>query len=164
MSDLSCARILYRQAQVDFQSLVAFRKTNHVGPLLSQPKALVVDDDVQIRTLISTILRRERYDVDQAEDGAVAISKLGDNGYDIVLLDLMMPKVDGLGVIAYLEKNQPQAMSHVVVMTAFTRSAVERIGFACPILAKPFDLDRLMSLVRERSTATPPARQPELRG
>lgn len=122
------------------------------GSPVPTPKALVVDDDPGIRNLISTVLRREHFDVDQAEDGSEAIERFRtDTAYDVILVDLMMPKVDGLGVIAYLEKNVPQAMSHVVVMTAFTRSAVERIGFACPILAKPFDLQSLLDLVREKS-------------
>jgi CheY-like chemotaxis protein len=115
-------------------------------------KALIVDDDANIRNLISVVLKREHYDVEQAEDGSEAIDKIAtDSGFDIILVDLMMPKVDGLGVIAYLEKNRPETLRHVVVMTAFTRSAVERVGFACPILAKPFDLENLLTVVRERS-------------
>jgi CheY-like chemotaxis protein len=119
---------------------------------LPNPRALIVDDDANIRNLISAILRREHFEVEQAEDGSEAIDRIGkDSAFDIILVDLMMPKIDGLGVIAHLEKHHPETLSHVVVMTAFTRSAVERVGFACPILAKPFDLENLLALVRERS-------------
>jgi two-component system response regulator PilR (NtrC family) len=118
---------------------------------VTQPRALVVDDDVAIRTLISTILKRENFLVDTASDGSEAIETLShDHGYDVVLLDLMMPRVDGAGVVAYLQKNDPQMAARVVLMTAFTRSAVARLGFACPILPKPFDLESLVTVARER--------------
>ena len=119
---------------------------------MAKPRALIVDDDANIRSLISTILSRESYDVAQAEDGEEAIGLLRDGfAFDVIVLDLMMPKTDGLGVVAYLEENLPQAMQHVVLMTAFAKSARERLGFICPILPKPFDLDNLVLLVRERT-------------
>lgn len=123
---------------------------------MSQPRALVVDDDASIRQLISTVLKRENYLVETATDGYEAIEKFeGDHGYDLVLLDLMMPRVDGAGVVAYLQSHHPEAVRSVVLMTAFTRSAVARLGFTCPILPKPFDLENLVTVAREKAAVRP---------
>lgn len=120
----------------------------------SKPRALVVDDDPGVRTLVSTILQRENFAVDTAADGSEAIEKLAeDSGYDVVLLDLMMPKVDGVSVYTYLQAHEPAAARRVVVMTAYPRTAVQRLGFACPIVSKPFELAHLLEVVRERSAA-----------
>ena len=62
-------------------------------------KVLVVDDDDAIRTMVERVLKREQYDVESARDGYEAIEKLNRNDYATVLLDLMMPRVDGHGVL-----------------------------------------------------------------
>lgn len=67
-------------------------------------KILVVDDDLYIRELYVEILKDEQYDVDSAVNGEDAISKLSNGGYDLILLDIMMPKMDGLGVMDTLNK------------------------------------------------------------
>ena len=119
-----------------------------------QARVLVVDDDPGVRTLVSTILQRANCDVSTAADGSEAIEKLReDEGFDLILLDLMMPKVDGLGVYAHLRAHQPKVAERVVVMTAFPTAAVQRIGFSAPILPKPFDIQNLLEIVKSHSTA-----------
>jgi CheY-like chemotaxis protein len=118
---------------------------------VAQPQALVVDDDTGIRNLVEAILNRSGFDVDAAVDGEDAIEKLASGrAVDLILLDLMMPRVDGYGVVAWINAHRPELASRVVVMTAFSRSAIDRLGFACPILAKPFDLQELVTVARER--------------
>lgn len=120
----------------------------------SQPQdrgILVVDDDDAIRAMVTRVLRRERFEVDTARDGFEAIEKLSANDYGTVLLDLMMPRVDGHGVLRYLETNLAGRAPAVILMTANLHSA-ERTSHAGPVvkvMPKPFDVLELVSEVRE---------------
>ena len=112
-------------------------------------KILVVDDDDAIRNMVERVLRREQFEVESARDGFEAIEKLSRNDYATVLLDLMMPRVDGLGVLRFMETEQKPA--RVIVMTASTNHAQESVA-ATPVfrvLPKPFDIHELVSHIRE---------------
>ena len=115
--------------------------------LAVERKALVVDDDDGIRLLVCKILEREHYDVDRARDGAEAIEKLKHNDYTLVLLDLMMPRVDGYGVLRFLKDARPQKLSRVIVMTALKPHDVEEP--VATVLAKPFDVEVLIEHARK---------------
>lgn len=114
-------------------------------------KILVVDDDDAIRMMVERVLRREQYDVESARDGFEAIEKLTRNDYGTVLLDLMMPRVDGHGVLRFLETERQDAAPRVIVMTANVQSASETAS-AKPVfrvLSKPFDIRDLVTHVNE---------------
>ncbi len=114
-------------------------------------KILVVDDDDAIRNMVERVLRREHFEVESARDGFEAIEKLTQNDYATVLLDLMMPRVDGLGVLRFLETARRTEPPRVIVMTANLQSADETKQ-AMPVfrvLPKPFDIHQLVSHVRE---------------
>lgn len=113
---------------------------------------LVVDDDDAIRTLVERVLRREKFQVECARDGYEAIEKLAHKDYGTVLLDLMMPRVDGLGVLRFLESERPQDTApSVIVMTANLHGAAEAANAkaTAAVLAKPFDIQQLISQVRD---------------
>lgn len=117
----------------------------------SKKRILVVDDDDAIRAMVERVLRREQFDVESARDGFEAIQKLSENDYATILLDLMMPRVDGHGVIRFLENEQNTAKPRVIVMTANLQGASETAS-AKPVfrvLPKPFDIAQLISHVRE---------------
>jgi CheY-like chemotaxis protein len=115
-----------------------------------QLRALVVDDDVAIRVLVSRVLERRGFSVDAARDGAEGIEKLSSAAYSVVVLDLMMPRVDGAGVMKYLATYHPAQLPAVIVMTAFGASALERISPApAHFLEKPFDVETLVKEVDE---------------
>jgi CheY-like chemotaxis protein len=113
-------------------------------------RALVVDDDAGIRILVSRILARHGFTVDVARDGAEAIEKLLQHDYDVIALDLMMPRIDGIGVVRYLVEHQPQNVANVIVMTAFGASALAKV---CPpvvrFIEKPFDIEALLTEAKE---------------
>ena len=113
-------------------------------------RILVVDDDDAIRSMVERILRRERFAVESARDGFEAIEKLARNDYGTVLLDLMMPRVDGRGVLRYLQTERDAPPPNVIVMTADIHGAVE--AAAAPavvcVLPKPFDIGQLIEHVR----------------
>ncbi|HKO59140.1 MAG TPA: response regulator [Thermoanaerobaculia bacterium] len=124
----------------------------------AKEKILVVDDDDAIRQMVERVLRREKFHVDSARDGHEAIEKLSRNDYGTVLLDLMMPRVDGLGVLRYLETERPAPRPWVIVMTANLQVATEAAE-AKPIfrvLSKPFDIRQLVDHVKECATADCP--------
>ena len=74
--------------------------------MVAPRKILVVDDDDAIRSMVERVLKREKFQVESARDGHEAIEKLAQNDYGTVLLDLMMPRVDGHGVLRYLEEER----------------------------------------------------------
>lgn len=116
-----------------------------------EKKILVVDDDDAIRSMVERVLRRERFEVETARDGHEAIEKLSRNDYGTVLLDLMMPRVDGLGVIRFLEEQKlPTFEQKVIVMTAnlpvATEAAKAKPTFA--VMSKPFELRQLIENVK----------------
>ena len=120
---------------------------------------LIVDDDDAIRSMVERVLRREQYEVESARDGFEAIEKLTRNDYGTVLLDLMMPRVDGHGVLRFLETERPEPFPRVIVMTANMHGATGAVD-AKPvfrILSKPFDIHQLLSHVRDCHDVESPA-------
>lgn len=84
---------------------------------MAQEKILIIDDDSQIRILLSERLRFHQYRVITAEDGQDGLDKFKREGADLVLLDLMMPKLDGIETLNRLKKEEPEVI--VIMMTAF---------------------------------------------
>lgn len=81
-----------------------------------QKKILVVDDDMYIRELYEEVLKDEGYFVETAEDGEKGLVKLQGGGYDVVLLDVMMPKIDGIGVLTELAQNPPTTPNGAIML------------------------------------------------
>lgn len=79
-------------------------------------KIIVIDDDLYIRELYVEILKTEGYLVDSATNGEEAYEKLKLGGYDLVLLDIMMPKMDGLGIMDALGKNPPPVKNGPIIL------------------------------------------------
>ena len=79
-------------------------------------KVLVVDDDLYIRELYEEVLKDEGFTVDAAVDGEEGLKKLREGGYDLVLLDVMMPKLDGLGVLDGLKKEPPKVKNGPIIL------------------------------------------------
>ncbi len=117
-------------------------------------RILVVDDDEAIRTMVERVLRHEDFDVDCARDGFEAIEKLSRNDYATVVLDLAMPRADGIDVLRFLEREKPQVERKVIVMTA-NLPVLEALEAkrVTSVLAKPFDIRRLVEQVRDQSAA-----------
>jgi diguanylate cyclase (GGDEF)-like protein len=112
---------------------------------------LVVDDDAAIRILVQKMLERARFTVDTARDGMEAFSKIRENHYVAVFLDIMMPRLDGFGVIDYLKRETPDLLRNVVVMTAISPAALQRVAAepVARILPKPFDVAQVIASANE---------------
>src|SRR3989338_11661115 len=81
-----------------------------------QKRILIIEDDVYIRDLYAEILGEAGYDVDTAVDGEEGLVKAKTGGYHLILLDVMMPKLDGLGVLQGLQQNPPQNPNGPVIL------------------------------------------------
>lgn len=81
-------------------------------------RALICEDDPAIRSLVTTVVRREGFDVGVAADGAEGIEMMKSGAYDLVILDLMTPRVDGYAVLDFLKNRRRANLSHVIIMTA----------------------------------------------
>ena len=90
------------------------------------PKILVVDDEAEVRNVVATILKQAGYDVVEAEHGLIGYSKAQSENPDLVLLDLMMPVVDGFEVLRRLKKNPSTWSIPVIILTAKIDAASER--------------------------------------
>lgn len=80
-------------------------------------KIIVVEDEQYLRELYVQILKQEGYDVDSAEDGEQAFEKLSKNQYDLVLLDVILPKMDGLQILEKLSKINGGKFGNTVLLT-----------------------------------------------
>lgn len=119
----------------------------HAG---NEARVLIADDDQSIRQLVCTIVQREGLQVDCVADGAEAIEKLRDHEYAVILLDLMMPHVDGFGVIAHLKENPPSHKPVILVISAYADQRFQQVdpNVVAGVLRKPFEVADLGSLVR----------------
>ncbi len=122
---------------------------------MSDPKALVVDDDEPIRTLLTRIVEHEGFMVETAKDGREAISRIDANGYDVILLDLMMPRVDGYQVLDHLRDEHPDLIPCTIVATAVPERDLRRqsISGVFKVHSKPFDIARLVADIHRCATA-----------
>ena len=112
-------------------------------------RVLVVDDDPEVRRILSTILEAQGLIVDVAADGNGALSLLREQTYAVILLDLMMPGLDGFGVLAAMKTESIPAPPVVLVLTAADRHSVERLDpqRIHGVVRKPFDPPELAALV-----------------
>jgi DNA-binding response OmpR family regulator len=111
---------------------------------------LIVEDDPAIRRLVRMVLEREGYVVEIAADGVEAVLKLGLVDYDVIILDLMMPKLDGFAFISTMQANDPERVKRIIVTSAASPAIIrERMkGVPFAILPKPFDITDLLTRVR----------------
>lgn len=82
---------------------------------MDQQRILVVEDDLFLRELYSDILTQEGYKVESAQDGEEALGKIKVGGYDLILLDIIMPKMDGLEVMRQIQTTPPQNPNKCVI-------------------------------------------------
>jgi DNA-binding response OmpR family regulator len=112
--------------------------------------ALVCEDDAAIREMIRTVLERDGFAVEAICDGDTAVVRIRDGGFDLVVLDLMIPGMSGFDVLEHFQSTEPSRLKRVLITTAVPMSMVSRVPTGvCHILPKPFDIDKLLALARE---------------
>jgi signal transduction histidine kinase len=118
---------------------------------MDSPKAkiLVVDDEPNVLITVQAILESEGYDVDAIADAELALEAIRAHQYDLVLTDLKMPKVDGLGILAEVRKSAPNTVCIMMTGYASVDSALEAVQLgAYEYLLKPTEVADLKLAVR----------------
>jgi len=117
------------------------------------PRILVIDDDPQLRTLLSRYFGRRGYDVLEAADGSAGLAAFREQGADVIITDLIMPGKEGMETIMELRQEYPDAK--IIAISGGGRVAPEGylqlakgIG-ATRVFSKPFELEQLKAAVDE---------------
>lgn len=116
-------------------------------PSASGPAVLVVDDDQALRGLFTTLLCRKGFSVDCVADGRAAWEQLSRNPYSVILLDLMMPEVNGFELLEKVRRDSPSLLSRIIILTGASHRALESFDTSrvWGLIRKPFDIDDLLS-------------------
>jgi DNA-binding NtrC family response regulator len=131
----------------------AERRFTPIGDLMTNPATkrstiLVVDDEDALRTVLSGELANEGYDVKAAADGDEAIGEVEKTPFDLVLLDIKMPRMNGFEVLKFIKEKH--AKTKVVMLTGFAdlKNAIEskKLG-ADDFVSKPYDLVDLLTTI-----------------
>ncbi len=125
-------------------------------------KLLLVEDNAQLNKALTTLLRRNSFLVDSASDGEEALLCLRQYQYDVIILDIMLPKIDGLEVLKRARKNGIQ--TPIILLTAKSTIEDKITGLdlgADDYLPKPFHTDELLARVRALSRRKAQAYQEE---
>ncbi|RJP46361.1 MAG: response regulator [Desulfobacteraceae bacterium] len=114
------------------------------------PRLMVVDDEEKVRKYLSRLLKNRGFQVETAADGATALTMIKENDFDVVLLDVLMPGMDGIAVLKEIKKLKP--LTEVIMLTgnASVETGIEgmRLG-AFDYLLKPVDLENLYLCLKE---------------
>jgi len=113
-------------------------------------RILVVDDEPMIRSLLRRKMEQEGHEVVEAADGRKAIRCLQESEFDLVIADILMPEQDGLEVIMYLQREQPDVK--IIAVTGLGNqlylACAEKLG-AARVFSKPFELSEVAAAAGE---------------
>ncbi len=133
---------------------------------MNQKRVLIVDDEASMRFLLSKLLKRAGYETATAADGPSAIASASSGAFDAIVLDVVMPGMDGFEVCRRLQADPRTAGVPVVFLSASSNGEFRRRAFsvgAADFLAKPYQIellpDYLEAILRRGETATPVAGQ-----
>ena len=110
-------------------------------------RALIVEDDPAIRRLVEKLLTRKQMDIDIAHDGRTAVEKLRQHHYSVLILDLMVPELNGFEVIEFLKRENLRIP--VAVVSAVSQQALSKLDLDVVklVISKPFDVDEFTKSV-----------------
>ncbi len=108
-----------------------------------QCRALIVEDDPGIRRLVEKVLQRNGIEIDTAHDGKVAIDKIRNSRYSVIVLDLMLPGANGYQIIEYIKRSGTG--TPVAVVSAVSQQALSKLDpdVVKLVISKPFDVNEL---------------------
>jgi len=119
---------------------------------MATPRVLIVEDEEPLRTLLVQAYNNERFTVASANDGIDCMNQVGSFRPDIIIMDLMMPKLDGMDTTRLIRRNRSYADTIVIALSARTdqetRGRIRDAG-ANLFMRKPFVIAKLIGRVRE---------------
>ena len=117
---------------------------------MERKRLLVVDDDRMTRMLIPALLAERHWDIQQASDGSEAIERVASRDYDVIVLDLLMPNVNGFEVIEHLRQRHPALLPKTIVLSGLAgqkQAAEIREDEIFKIMRKPFRMRDLVNVI-----------------
>jgi CheY-like chemotaxis protein len=115
--------------------------------------ALVVDDDEPDRRLVAELLTEEGFSVTEARTGREAIDLLRKRRFSAMVLDILMPVIDGFDVMKFLRRDNPATLGRTVVVSRVDLRDLKAFFPSCRVLQKPPDRETLRGIVREIRTS-----------
>ncbi len=117
-------------------------------------KILIIEDDIYIRDVYEEILTKAGYDIITAVDGQEGVVKAQEGGYSLILLDVMMPKLDGLGVLRELKESPPKKTNgHIILLTNLAHNTIideaKKLGAFSYFIKSDLNPDELVQKVKE---------------
>ncbi|HEX6084315.1 MAG TPA: response regulator [Thermoanaerobaculia bacterium] len=126
-----------------------------------EKRILVVDDDDAIRALLRTVLRRRGFAVDTARNGVEALEEMGARRYALIVLDLMMPRMNGFELLEKLVAESIMTRPRVLILTAGLDTRPFDSTLVVGMIHKPFDVELLLDTVAGCLTSFEALAQPE---
>jgi DNA-binding NtrC family response regulator len=121
-----------------------------------EPTILVVDDNEDLLKTFSMILKRRGFYVETAENGATAVDKFKEHHFDVTLMDIVMPEMNGVEAFRRIREMQPGAA--VILMTAYSEEELIQMARdegAHYVVHKPIRIDQLIELIKEAANSQP---------
>jgi two-component system response regulator HydG len=117
----------------------------------NKPSILIVEDDANIRKTLSSILQQKGYKTDAAKDGQEAIQKSKTKFFNMVLLDIKLPDMEGTKLLTTMHKDQPKMMKIMITGYPSLENAVEALNLgADAYIIKPVKPEKLLALIKEK--------------
>ena len=114
-------------------------------------RIIIIDDDESIRQVLKTILEEEGYTVDTADTGKEAILKTNEKAYNLALIDMRLPDIEGIDLILKIKDTTPRMRKIIVTGYPTIQNAMEAVNRqADAFILKPFDVERVLQTIREQ--------------
>jgi len=114
-------------------------------------RILVVDDDESVRKVLSLILEEEGYIVDTAENGKEAIEKSESKFYNLALIDIRLPDMEGTKLLTAMKETTPKMVKVIITGYPTLKNAVEAVNKgADAYILKPFNMDNVLETIKEQ--------------
>jgi two-component system response regulator AtoC len=119
--------------------------------MLETPRILIIDDDENIRKVLETILADEGYDVESAETAKSAIEKSEKAFYNLALIDVRLPDMEGIELLSKLRGTKPKMRKIIVTGYPTLQNAVAAVNKgADAYVMKPFDVEKILQTIKEQ--------------
>jgi len=114
-------------------------------------RIIIIDDDKSIRQVLKTILEEEGYAVDTADTGKEAVLKTNEKAYNLALIDMRLPDIEGIDLILKIKDTTPRMRKIIVTGYPTIQNAMEAVNRqADAFILKPFDVERVLQTIREQ--------------
>ncbi len=118
--------------------------------MINEKKILLIDDEKNIHYSFKRLFKNESYSFASCFDGEEGLKKMTDHDWDLVIMDIRMPKMDGLTLLKKAKEENPKLVIIIVTAHGTTETAIEAMKLgAYDYLIKPFDIDELQKLVKK---------------